>query len=86
MKRFWEVIYDDKAQTMEVIGTSTNDTLLTNNVIEMQKAGMKVLCNTPSIEIREEDIKLPHYKLEKNLYGRLLDEYQINTKKQLKRW
>jgi hypothetical protein len=86
MKRFWEVVYDDNAQTMEVIGTSSNDTLLTNNVVEMQKAGFKVRCNTPSIETREEEIKLPHYELEKNLYGRLLDEYQIKTGRQLKRW
>ncbi len=66
MKRFWEVIYDDNANTMEVIGTSTNDTLLTNDVAEMQKAGFKVPCNTPGIETREDEIRLPHYKMKKN--------------------
>lgn len=86
MKRFWEVIYDGDAQTMEVIGTSTNDTLLTNNVAAMQKAEMNVRCNTPGIETREEDIILPHYKIEKGLYRRLIHEYGIKIGKQLKQW
>lgn len=86
MKKFWEVIYDDKTKTMEVIGSSTDETLLTNNVAEMQKIGMIVRCNTPDIDTPKEEIKLAGYTLEDNLYGRLLTEYEIKTRKQLKRW
>ena len=71
MKRFWEVIFDDSKRTIEVIGSSTNDTLLTNNVWKMQQAGMKVRCQTPDISIPKDEIKLSGYTVEENLYSRL---------------
>lgn len=86
MKRFWEVIYDGKAKTMEIIGTSSDDTLLTNNVAEMQLAGFDVRCNTADADVDKSQIKLPYYTIEENLYQRLLNEYQLKTGKQLKRW
>ena len=86
MKQFWEVIYDDDKRTMEVIGTSIDDTLLTNNVCEMQKAEMKVRCQTADISIRKDEIKVSGYVVEDNLYSRLLTDYEIKTRKQLKRW
>ncbi|MCD9014433.1 hypothetical protein [Parachryseolinea silvisoli] len=86
MKRFWEIIYDDDSKVMEIIGTSSDDTRLTNNVVEMQKAGLKVRCQTADISTPKEDIKLSGYKVEDNVYSRLLNEYERLTKKQLKRW
>ena len=86
MKRFWEVIYDCANQKMEVIGSSNDDTLLTKNVAKMQKAGMKVLCNTPDISIPKELITSLNYTNETNLYNMLIEEYKTKTGKQLKRW
>lgn len=86
MKQFWEVIFDDEKRKMEVIGTSTNDTLLTNNVSEMQQAGMKVRCQTPDISIPKDELKLLGFTYEDNLYSRLLSDYETKTGKQLKRW
>lgn len=70
---------------MEVVGSSFDDTRLTNNVYEMQQAGMKVRCDTADISFSKESIKLPGYTHEDNLYTRLLNEYQQLTLKQLKR-
>ena len=86
IKNFWEVIYDDSKRTMEVIGSSTDDTLLTNNTFEMQQAGMKVRCQTADISVPKNEIKLKGYNHEEGLYSRLLMEYENLTKKQLKRW
>jgi hypothetical protein len=86
MKTFWEVIYDDSKRTMEVIGSSSDDTRLTNNTYEMQQAGMKVHCQTADISASKESIKVAGYTHEDNLYSRLLNEYEQLTKKQLKRW
>lgn len=86
MKRFWEIIYDDTKKTMEVVGSSTDDTLFTNNVFEMQQAGMKIHCQTGDISIPKENIKLSGYTNEDNLYSRLLTEYEQITHKQIKRW
>ena len=86
MKRFWEVIIDDSKRTIEVIGTSSDDTLLTNNTVEMQHAGMNVRCTTSDISYPKNEIKISGYKYEANLYTRLLAEYGQKTSKQLKRW
>ncbi len=86
MKKFWEVIYDDNKRTFEVIGSSNDDTLLTNNVSEMQRAGIKARCSTPDISISKDEIKVSGYTFEDNLYSRLLNDYELLTKKQLKRW
>ena len=86
MKSFWEIIYDDSKMTMEVIGSSIDDTLLTNNTYEMQLAGMKVHCQTADISVAKQNIKVSGYNYENNLYSRLLNEYEQLTKKQLKRW
>jgi len=83
---FWEIIIDDTQKTFEIIGKSSNDTLLTNNVCEMQQKNMKVRCQTLDISYSETDIQIKGYKLEENLYARLLSEYEQKTKKQLKRW
>tara|TARA_R110002050_G_scaffold44572_1_gene106140 strand:- start:450 stop:716 length:267 start_codon:yes stop_codon:yes gene_type:complete len=84
--RFWEIIYDDENHKMEVIGSSTDDTRLTNNVAEMQRIGMKVRCQTGDINIPENAIELSGYEKEKNLYSRLLLEYEAKTNKHLNRW
>jgi len=86
MKRFWEVIIDDDKLTIEVIGMSSDDTLLTNNVVAMQKAGMHVRCTTPDISASKNEILISGYRNEDNLYSRLLTEYEQKTHKQLKRW
>ena len=86
MKTFWEVIYDESNKTMEVIGSSSDDTSLTNNTYEMQQAGMKVHCQTSDISTSKESITVVGYSHEDNLYTRLLNEYEQLTKKQLKRW
>jgi hypothetical protein len=86
MKKFWEVIYDDSKRTIEVIGSSTDDTLLTKNVSEMQQAGIKVRCSTPDISISKDEITVSGYTYEDNLYSRLLNDYELATKKQLRRW
>ena len=85
-KSFWEVIYDDSLSKMEILGTSTDDTHLIYNVSEMQRAGMKVRCQTPPISTPKEDIIVKGYEIEENLYARLLIEYEKLTRKQLKRW
>jgi len=84
--RFWEIIYDDENRKMEIIGSSIDDTKLTNNVVEMQRVGMKVRCQTGDINIPEDRHQLTGYEKEENLYSRLLSEYESRTKKQLKRW
>lgn len=61
---------------MEVIGTSTDDTRLTNNVCGMQMAGMKVRCQTADISVPEEEITVNGYIHENNLYSRLLTDYE----------
>ena len=84
--RFWEVIYDDKLNKMEVIGSSSDDTLLTKNVCDMQDAGMKVRCQTADIDTPKEKMTLSGYQIENNLYGRLITEYERLTGKLMKRW
>jgi hypothetical protein len=86
MNKFWEVIYDDENRSMEVIGTSVDDTRLTNNVCEMQGAGMRVRCQTPDISVPKDQITVVGYTHENNLYSRLLSEYEMKTRKRLKRW
>ncbi len=83
---FWEVIFDDENRKMEIIGKSSNDLLLTNNVYEMQQVGMKVRCQTPDISIKRDEITLLGYSIEEGLYGRLLSTYETKTGKLLKRW
>lgn len=88
MKWFWEVILDDKNSTFEVIGTTTDDTLFTNNIVLLQKTGFKVHCDTPDGNYNEAEVKLmyPRYKEEKGLYQRLLLEWEQITGKTAKRW
>lgn len=86
MKRFWEIVYDDSMHTMEVIGSSTDDTLMTNNIAEMQRVGMKVHCQTANIDTPKERINLIGYSIENNLYSRLMFEYERLTNKNLKLW
>lgn len=86
MGKYWEVVYDDENSKIEVIGQSNDDTLLTYNVSEMQRAGMKVHCNAPDVTNPESNITLTHYQREVGLYSHLLGEYQKKTGKQLKRW
>ncbi len=85
MNRFWEIIYDDSKRTMDAVG-SANDILFTNNVAEMQRSGMQVHCQAGEIAVPKENLKLPGYTFEDNLYSRLLNEYEQKTCKQLKRW
>jgi len=47
---------------------------------------MKIHCQTPDISIRKEEIKLSVYTIEDKLYSRFLNNYEIKTQKQLKRW
>ena len=42
MVKFWEIIKDDKLNSFEILGASSDDTALTNLTCEMQKAGMQV--------------------------------------------
>jgi len=87
MKRFWEIVYDDDKRTMEIIGTSTDDTLLTNNVSKMIRSDMHVRCQVLDISIEKEDIDgPPGYTKEENLYSRLLLEYEKKTGKVLKQF
>ncbi|NHA03306.1 TIR domain-containing protein [Mucilaginibacter sp. HC2] len=86
MKRFWEVIYDDEHHKMEVIGESVDDTLLTENIVLMQHAGMKVRCNTADISTPKDNINLPNYQIENGLYQRLIKEYESKTGQRLKLW
>ena len=81
MKKFWEIVYYDDDHKFEVIGESTDDTLLTKNVSEMQKAGMHVRCNTPDISVNKNDIKLANYNPENGLYNRLMTQYESITGK-----
>jgi len=85
-KQFWEVIYDDNNRKMDVWGPSLDDTILTNNVAEMIRAGMKVHCQTADIKYPKEEIKLFGYEIENNLYQRLINEYEILTGKLMRRW
>ncbi len=86
MNRFWEIIIDDSKLTFEIIGSSSDITLFTNNVAEMQRIGMKVQCQTPDISVSRNNIPIKaYYTLEDNLYSRLLLQYGQQTKKQLKR-
>lgn len=86
MNRFWEVVYDDSKKKMEIIGTSSDDTLFTHNISEMQRAGMKVHCQTSNISIPKEKITLTGYNHQTGLYSQLLENYENLSGKQLKRW
>lgn len=85
-RRFWEVIIDRKAKTFEVLGVSSDDTLLTDNVATMIKAGMDVACNTPDSNIPKEELTITGYQSEAGVYDRLLSEYFKISKKHLRRW
>lgn len=84
--QFWEVIYDDYNRKMDVMGPSSDDTIFTNNVAEMIKAGMEVHCQTADIKYPKEQVKLSGYQKEENLYQRLINEYEKLTGKLMKRW
>jgi hypothetical protein len=86
MKSFWEIFIDDTSRTFEVLGSSTDDTLLTNNTVEMWRAGFKVRCQTPDISIPKEEIKIAGYKQVEKLYSRLIREYEELTTKSLRLW
>lgn len=85
-QHYWQIIKDDSNRSFEVIGKSSNDTLLTNNVCEMMKVGMHVQCTTPPYNSNqsEEEITIPGYKLEAGLYNRLINEYEEKTKIRLR--
>ena len=86
MKRFWEVIYDDKKWTFDLI-ESSDDTLFTNNVAMLQLEGFAVHCQTANLgNISSKEANLIGYKREHGLYNRLLTEYEIKSGKIAKRW
>jgi len=68
------------------MGYLSNDELLTNNVVEMQKAKMDVTCQTLEKEPSKFDTLLPGYKWDDHLYSRLLNELETKTGKTPKRW
>lgn len=84
--QFWEVIYDDTNRKMEVMGPSSDDTKMTNNVAEMIRTGMKVHCQTADAKYPKEEVKLRGYEKENNLYQRLITEYEKSTGKLMNRW
>ncbi len=86
MKRFLEIIIDDKTQTLELLNWSHDDTHLINNVVNMQKAGMYIRCITIDKEPLKDEILIHGFKREEGLYSRLLLEYEEKTGKALKRW
>jgi len=45
-RQFWEIVKDDAAKTIEVLGKSYDDTPLINITCEMQDAGMEVRSET----------------------------------------
>ncbi len=79
--RWWEIIKDIRNQTFDVIGTTSDDTLLTNNVVEMCNAGVLVQCDTPQYtgNETEEDLHIPGYTREKGLYQKVLSEFESKT-------
>lgn len=86
MKRFWEVIYDDKMRTFDLI-ESSDDTLFTNNVAMLQLEGFDIHCQTANLsDISSKETNLIGYKREHSLYNRLLLEYEIKSGKIAKRW
>ncbi len=86
MRRFWEVLYDDKRRTMEIIGISTDDTRLIKNISEMQRVGIEVRCHTVDISTPLYDITQSGYRIEGTVYSNVLNEYKLLTRKQLNRW
>lgn len=52
---------------------------------KMRQSGMKVRCQTADISIPKEGITVNGYIQEDNLYSRLLSEFEMRTKKLLKR-
>lgn len=87
MKRFWEIIKDDRSQTFEVLGLSSNDTKLTNDTASMQDSGMHVRCETIDEKHSEDDISDQYRQIsiskEKGLMERLKYEYLGRTSKHL---
>jgi hypothetical protein len=86
MKRFLEIIIDDKNRTIEILNWSSDDTHLINNVVKMQNATMAVRCTAIEKEPTSDEIIINGYSREEGLYSRLLIEYEKNTGESLKRW
>jgi hypothetical protein len=85
-RTFWLMVIDDASRTFEVFGKSTDDTLLTSNTVEMQRAGLEVRCQAPDISFSKEDIEIHGYKHEDGLYSRVINEYEKRTGKSLNKW
>jgi len=86
MKRFIEIIIDDKTNTLEVLNWSTDDRPLIDNVVKMQKVGMSVRCTTIDNEPLRDEIIIKGYSRIDGLYSRLINEYETKTGELLKRW
>jgi len=83
---FWNIIKDTRINKFQVIGTSNDDRDLINEVVNMQKQGMYINCETIPITYSEENILKEYknrlnYTEDKGLYEKLKNEYYDKTKK-----
>lgn len=84
--QFWEIVIDDKNRVFEIIGTTTNDTLLINNTCALQREGFKVRCQALDLSTHRSEIVIQGYKEEKGVYESFLNQYEQKTGKALKKW
>jgi hypothetical protein len=85
-EQFLIIIYDDETYKMEVLGPMSDDSLIVNNIVEMQKAKMNVHCNSADKSAIKEKLKLSGYNFEDDLYDNLISKYFQLTNKQLNKW
>jgi hypothetical protein len=77
---FWEVFKDDSLRQFEILGTSRDDTLLTNNTAEMIDCGLPVRCETiplktyPTEESLRESFEQRGLAYKDGLYNECLKE------------
>ncbi len=77
------MVYDLLKGTCELVGRS-NDSV-THNIVEMQKEGFDVLCQSSNSDARK-GMDVPGYIYEEGLYHRLINDYFAKTFIQLKEW
>lgn len=78
-KQFWEIIKDDKSNSFEILGVSSDDSAFTNLTCEMQKAGMQVRCETVPCSSTTIPAGPIGFTEENGLMARLRREYAERT-------
>jgi hypothetical protein len=85
MRQFWEIFYAHDEKKWELVRKTSDDTLFTNNVSALQKAGFDVTCQTSDGDVSKQQ-RLLDYDHEEGLYQKYLLRYENQTGTPVKRW